>query len=66
MRQVIENGSDFNQNHLFILLLHLTPEQITDDMRYFLKVLLQWVKVSDKEFGIFLDGLVDKKMFEAY
>jgi predicted nucleotidyltransferase len=40
MRKVIENGSDFNQNHLFILLLHLTPEQITQDTRYFLKVLL--------------------------
>lgn len=57
MRQVIENGSDFNQNHLFILLLHLTPDQITKDMRYFLKVLIQWVKVSDKEFATFLEGL---------
>ena len=26
MRQVVENGTGFNGNHLFILLLHFDPE----------------------------------------
>lgn len=50
MRQVIENGSPFSKNHLFLMLLHLKVEEIENDSHKFIKPLLTEMKVDIGEY----------------
>jgi hypothetical protein len=66
IRQVIENGHNFTNNHIYILLLHLTPGQINQDLASYLKVILDEFGLERPGFNRFLDGLNDKELFYAF
>jgi hypothetical protein len=55
MRQVIESGTDFAQNHVFILLAQIG--HISSELAEFLKVLLDEANVDPLEYRRFVDGL---------
>jgi len=51
---------------MFILMLHLTPDQISPILADYLKVILNEFKVVQSEFEKFLDGLNDSDLLFAY
>lgn len=65
MRQVIENGQGFSENHMFIVLLHLEPEQVTSDLCEFMKEMLHEVNVKKQDMDRFMSGLSDADLHTA-
>jgi DNA-binding IclR family transcriptional regulator len=63
---VIENGTAFTQNHFFMLLLHLTHEDVTAALCKFLKVIIAEFGVSRSEFERFLNGLNDHDLLAQF
>ena len=51
MRQVIENGNVFSKNHFFLMLLHLSPEEVTSSGHLYCKPVVRMLGVTDEEFG---------------
>jgi hypothetical protein len=45
MRQVIENGSGFTNNHFFIFLLHLEVKQLTPTFFGYLKIIIKEMRL---------------------
>ena len=66
MRHVIENGSNFTENHFYILLLHLDVDQVWPTIADYLKVIVNQIKVPRKNFIRFLSGLKDHELLDAY
>lgn len=66
IRQVIENGTSFTQNHFFMLLLHLTHEDVTAALCKFLKVIIAEFGVTRNEFERFLAGLNDHELLVQF
>jgi hypothetical protein len=66
MRQVIENGAGFSTNNLFILLLHLDPEQIDADLAEFLSEMLKECSINRPQFEKFMSGLGDSELYGAF
>ena len=66
MKQVIENGSNFSKNHLFLMLLHLTDEEVANEGKSYLNSLFQELNVERSEFKKFLTGLTDPSLKRAY
>lgn len=57
MRQVIENGNVFSKNHLFLMLLHLTPKEIDNAGSAIVEPLVRLLEVSSVEYEQFVKGL---------
>ena len=66
IKQVIENGFEFNPNHFFILMLQLQPEQITFAMAEYLKIIVEAIGVSKPAFDSFMEGLNDEMLRKAF
>lgn len=67
MKQVIEHGNDFSHSHFFMLLLHLTPEEVSEPMIVqTIKIIKDELGISELEYVEFNQGLKDAAQQKAY
>ena len=67
MKQVIEHGTDFSHSHFFMLLINLTPEEVSEPMIVqAIKIIKDELGVSELEYVEFNQGLKDAAQQKAY
>ena len=65
-RQVIENGNGFTKKHMYILMMHLEPEQICQETANLISAMLVDCDVTEAEFTKLITSFTDENLYLAY
>ena len=66
IRRVNENGHVFTTGHFFILLLELTPEDVSNRLGPYLRIVVEEYHVPFEQYTRFLQGLLDPELRNSF
>lgn len=67
MKQVVENGNEFEKSHFFMMLINLTVEELAEPMiTSAIRIIAEELSVSEFDYVQFIQGLKDIQLQKAF
>ena len=61
LRMVIENGNRYTSNHFFVMLWHLNNKEVENQLKEYIKILIEEIEVPQEQYTMFVAGLGPNK-----